>query len=88
MFRNILFCLEPVLFCEELTVSRASDTSFNGEYELAPFTTNGAPNREVYEKRDGSKVIFWKNGEWAIGPRASLTTGLANYGGIRNIAFA
>ena len=70
-----------------MTVSRASDTSFNGEYELGPFTANGAPNREVYEKRDGSKVIFWKNGEWAIGPRASLTTGLANYGGIWNIAF-
>jgi len=71
-----------VLFCDELTVSRASDTSFNGEYVLGPFTANAAPNREVYEKRDGSKVIFWKNGEWAIGPRASLTTGLANYGGL------
>jgi len=70
-----------VLFCDELTVSGASNTSFNGEYELGPFTANAAPNREVYEKRDGSKVIFWKNGEWAIGPRASLTTGLANYGG-------
>jgi len=74
-----------VLFCDELTVSRASDASFNGEYELGPFTANGAPNKEVYEKKDRSKVIFWKSGEWAIGPRASLTTGEANYGGALEI---
>ena len=84
----MLFFFGSVLFCDELTVSRASDASFNGEYELGPFTASGAPNKEVYEKKDRSKVIFWKNGEWAIGPRTSLSTGQANYGGIRIINVA
>ena len=71
-----------VLSCDFLNVTSATDESFNGEYGLSPLVANGAPDKDVYEKQDGSKVIFWKNGEWVIGPNTSVTTGEANYGGI------
>merc|ERR1712112_566720 len=73
-----------VLSCDFLNVASANDESFNGEYGLSPLAANGAPDQDVYEKQDGSKVIFWKNGEWAIGPNTSVTTGEANYGGHLN----
>ena len=76
-----------VLSCDFLNVTNANDESFNGEYGLSPLVANGAPDKDVYEKQDGSKVIFWKNGEWAIGPNTSVTTGEANYGGIKTITW-
>ena len=70
------------MFCESFTVSGATDAAFNGAYEISDLVANRAPDREVYRKKDGTKIIYWKSsGYWAIGPIASVTTGQVNYRG-------
>ena len=63
-FQTYLHLIGLVLSCDFLNVTNANDESFNGEYGLSPLVANGAPDKDVYEKQDRSKVIFWKN--WQI----------------------
>ena len=69
------------LRCDEFEVSGATDTSFDGEYEVSPLTVFGASEDEdVYEKKNGGgKFIFWKNGVWNLG--SNKDTGVINYSG-------
>ena len=67
--------------CEVFEVSGASDTSFNGKYEITPFNVTGAlADKEVYEKTlGGGKYMFYKNGNWALG--SNKDTGEISYAG-------
>ena len=66
--------------CDVFEVSGATDTSFNGEYEVSPVTVPWAQDKDVYEKKiTGGKFMFWKDGEWALG--TNLNTGAVNYAG-------
>ena len=61
-------------------VTGATDISFNGKYEVSPFTVTGALEDEaVYEKKNGGgKFIFKNNSGWFLGSQ----TGIVNYSGI------
>ena len=60
-------------------VSGATDTSYNGVYEVSPFNVTWAQDKDVYEKKNAGKFMFWKDGGWAIG--SNLNTGVVNYAG-------
>ena len=65
--------------CDVFEVTGASDSSFNGEYEVSPFHVAGALEDEtVYEKINGDGKFIFKNvAGWALGSQA----GAINYSG-------
>ena len=66
--------------CDVFEVTGATNTTFNGEYEVSPFTVTGALEDEVaYENKNrNGTFIFKNNAGWAIGSR----DGDINYSGI------
>ena len=79
---NIIEIFLDSLTCDVFEVSGATDTSFNGKYEVTPFNVTGASaDKEVYEKiLGGGKYMFFKNGIWALG--SNKDTGEISYAGI------
>jgi len=73
--------VSEALTCDEFEVIRATDTSFDGEYEVSPLTVFGASEDDaVYEKKNGGgKFLFKKNGVWNLG--SNNGTGAINYSG-------
>ena len=79
---RIFLHLVQGLLCESFDVTGSSDSSFNGKYKLSTLTSSSAPDYDVYQKNDGDKLIYWKNGiGWVIGPLNGLTSGQENYRG-------
>merc|ERR1711983_609356 len=63
--------VSEAITCDEFEVTEATDTSFDGVYEVSPLDVLGASEDEpVYEKKNGGgKFLFRKDGVWNLGSR-------------------
>ena len=71
------------MLCKSYRVTGATRDSFNGKYEISTLSAIGDSEKDVYRKKGGNKVIFWRHeNEWAIGLLKSLTSGEDYYRGM------